>query len=246
MPPLAQTVETWSEDIDRRLSVLRLALPLVEEVLGDGAAGVLQSHTESTATLLETLERVLEAAVEIAGPEATVVVPGQVNYIDRRTPRGVGFVATDAACPVSRFAGMVFGPLLAGNGLVLAPHPGLQRVADLVAGSLHRAGVPRSVVRLAPQGGPQTALAMADDMFHFAVTDMATEQTARINERLAATRETKGQTWVKALFSMHDCHRPGEPGFVGQFALPKTVAVRTLRLGADLSMPGFQTDWGRH
>jgi hypothetical protein len=87
---------------------------------------------------------------------------------------------------------------------------------------------------------------MADDMFHFAVTDMATEQTARINERLAATRETKGQTWVKALFSMHDCHRPGEPGFVGQFALPKTVAVRTLRLGADLSMPGFQTDWGRH
>ncbi len=55
-------------------------------------------------------------------------------------------------------------------------------------------------------------------------------------ERLAETRETVGQIWIKALISMKDGPRPGEVGFLRLFALPKTVVINTLRHGADLDL----------
>ena len=53
---------------------------------------------------------------------------------------------------------------------------------------------------------------------------------------LGVTEEDAGQRWLKALISIDDGLRPGEPGFLRQFALPKTVAIRTLRHGADLEL----------
>ena len=102
--------------------------------------------------------------------------------------------------------------------------------------ALHEAGVPEASLRVLERGGPGVALALAEEKFHFAVTDMGLSETQAVNERLAATDEEHGQTWLKALISMPDSLQPGEPEFLRSFALPRTVAIRTLRHGADLKL----------
>jgi hypothetical protein len=47
---------------------------------------------------------------------------------------------------------------------------------------------------------------------------------------------------LKALLSPLDGAQPGEAGFLRRFALPKVVAIRTLRHGADLALDGFEED----
>ncbi len=65
---------------------------------------------------------------------------------------------------------------------------------------------------------------------------MALRAARQVYERLAETRETLGQNWIKALINMNDGPRPGEVGFLRLFALPKTVVINTLRHGADLEL----------
>ena len=65
---------------------------------------------------------------------------------------------------------------------------------------------------------------------------MGLEATQRVHARLGVPREDEGQKWLKALISMDEGPRPGEPGFLRLFALPKTVSIRTLRHGADLEL----------
>jgi hypothetical protein len=62
----------------------------------------------------------------------------------------------------------------------------------------------------------------------------ALDEPAR--QRLAARlgQPWDGQRWIKALLTLDDGPAPGESGFLRRFALPKTIAVRTLRHGADL------------
>ena len=91
------------------------------------------------------------------------------------------------------------------------------------------------MLHLASEGGPGAAASLADDFFHFAVTDMGLEATQRVYERLSVTREEEGQRWLKALVSMDDGPRPGEAGFLRLFAIPKTIGIRTLRHGADMT-----------
>ena len=54
--------------------------------------------------------------------------------------------------------------------------------------------------------------------------------------RLAARlgQPWEGQRWIKALLTAEDGPAPDGAGFLRRFALPKTIAVRTLRHGADL------------
>ncbi|MBI4296292.1 MAG: proline dehydrogenase family protein [Chloroflexi bacterium] len=244
MPPLAATVEPWSINAMGRRDVLRRAVSLLDKDFREelsravSAASTVPDARERMAKELVNLAKaVVESAAEIAEAEATIAMPGQNNFIDWATPRGVGFVATDNDTGADRFAGMVFGPLLAGNGLILAPSANLKAMAAVLMSALYRAGVPRRVLGVAPYGGPEAAVLLADDMFQFAVTDMALEETFHVYERLGQTREDKGQRWVKTLISMQEGHCPGEPGFVRQFALPKTIAIRTLRHSADLELP---------
>ncbi len=151
-------------------------------------------------------------------------------------PRGTGYVATDDGTPPGLYLAMVLAPLLAGNGIVLAPSSELRPFSTLFIHCLNRAGVPGRVVHLAAQGGPAAAAALADDTFQFAVVDMSLQAARQVYERLAETRETVGQNWIKALISMNDGPRPGEVGFLRLFALPKTVVINTLRHGADLDL----------
>ncbi|MBI2857009.1 MAG: aldehyde dehydrogenase family protein, partial [Chloroflexi bacterium] len=185
---------------------------------------------------LDVAEKVLSAAPEVAAPEPTLAVPGQRNYTTWETPRGKGFMATDDDASPARFVGMVFGPLLASNGLVLAPSARQRGMASVLTSALHAGGVPAAVLALPPEAGTEVAEALAADVFHFAVTDLGAEATQRVYERLGETREADGQRWLKALISMQDGPLPGEPGFLRRFALPKTVAIRTLRHGAELEL----------
>lgn len=187
--------------------------------------------------LIEVASNIVDSANELIEAEPTISLPGQKNYLNWETPRGKGFVVTDDSTPMSLFVGMVFGPLLAGNGLILAPSAKSRTVSKVLLKCLHRAGIPRTVLDEAPLGGVEIAEALASQMFNFAVTSMSLEQTRQIYRRLGETREVEGQHWVKALISMPDGPQPGEPGFVRLFALPKTISIRTLRHGADLELP---------
>ena len=176
----------------------------------------------------------LAAASEVAEPQSTVAIPGQDSFTTWSNPRGLGVVAVDEGSDPAGLAALVFAPLLAGNGvLVAAPH-GLDVVARLLAESLWREGVPRNVLCLAPSGASVERLAAGP--VHFAAVDLSLERTRSIYKALAATDEGTRQRWLKALISLSDGPSPGEVGFLRQFAHPKTVAVRTVRHGADLKL----------
>ena len=143
---------------------------------------------------------------------------------------------TDKATSSDRLTSMVVGSLLAGNGLVIAPAANAYPLAEVLVGCLLRAGVPSDVLRLLPERRMETSLALADQMFHFAVTDLGLAATQCIYERLGVTREDQGQKWLKALISLQEGPLPGEPGYLRLFTLPKTIVIRTLRHGADLDL----------
>jgi acyl-CoA reductase-like NAD-dependent aldehyde dehydrogenase len=183
---------------------------------------------------LEVVSIVLASVPEISGPQPTVEIPGQANFVRWDTPRGIGVTAVDEGSDPAILASLIFGPLLAGNRLLIATSSGPDRVVQVIAECLIRSGVPREVVGLAPLGASLTTIAAGP--IHFAAVDLALEPTQTLYRVLGATEEETGQRWMKALISMSDSTAPGEPGFLRQFAHPKAVAVQTLRHGADLEL----------
>ena len=184
--------------------------------------------------MLATLHAVIAAAAEIRGNEPTVHIPGQTNYVDWDMPRGAGIAAVDDDALPESPAGLIFGPLAAGNGLVVPASPGYAPLAGLLVEALHESGVPDRVLALALE---DSLLSLAAGPLQFAATDLGLGATRELHVVLAVTHESEGQDWVKALISVADGLAPGEHGFLRQFALPRTVAVRTLRHGAQLDLP---------
>ncbi len=70
----------------------------------------------------------------------------------------------------------------------------------------------------------------------FAGVSLTLEGTQAINRVFGVTKEDSGQNWLKALISLNEGPRPGEIGFLRQFAYPKAITVQTLRHGADLEL----------
>ncbi|MBI4284815.1 MAG: aldehyde dehydrogenase family protein, partial [Chloroflexi bacterium] len=244
-PRLAEKVALWPAGVRQRRDVLRRCIGLLR---GRSRSTLLGAITSSYPVSPSEAERiaddmavvataVLSAYGEIAEPEATLPVPGQRNYTSWETPRGRGFAIAGDDTPASRLAGMLFGPLLAGNGLTVAVASVLQPLAGALVRYLRQSGVPDTVIVMAPQGSAEAGVSLADAMFHFAVTDLGLAETQRVYERLGVAHVAEGQRWVKALINMRDGPQPGEPGFLRLFALPKTIAIRTLRHGVDLELP---------
>ena len=245
LAPMADKVETWqSHNALERGRILKRGLDLlrgehrssVVSAIRDGYSPSPAEAKELGEDALEIAANVLDDVREVYEPQPTLEIPGQRNFVSWETPRGTGYVATDDSTPPGLYLAMVLAPLLAGNGIVLAPSSKLRPLSTLFIHCLNRAGVPGRVVHLAAQGGPAAAAALADDTFQFAVVDMSLQAARQVYERLAKTRETVGQNWIKALISMDDGPRPGEAGFLRLFALPKTVVINTLRHGADLDL----------
>ncbi len=140
----------------------------------------------------------------------------------------------DDSAPPENLAGLIFGPLAAGNGLVVWVSSGYVPLAGLLVEALRGSGVPDHVLALAPGEG---LLPLACGPLQFAATDLGLGATRQLHRVLAVTHESEDQDWVKALISVADGLAPGESGFLRQFALLRTVAVRTLRQGAQLDLP---------
>ena len=161
-------------------------------------------------------------------------IPGQRNFVGWHTARGVGLAAVDEGSNPAMLASLIFGPLLAGNGVLLAQDHTDIKLAAMVVRALWDSGVPVNVLDLAPAN--VSAEELAAGPINFAAVDLSIQRTRRINEVLGVTDEKAGQRWLKALISMSDGSRPGEEGFLRLFVHPKTVAINTLRHGADLKM----------
>jgi acyl-CoA reductase-like NAD-dependent aldehyde dehydrogenase len=183
---------------------------------------------------LETVGKVLAALPEISEVQPTLEIPGQTNFMRWDTPRGVGLALVDDGADPANLAALIFGPLLAGNGLIIASGPGPRAAAQLMVDCLIDSGVPEEVVSLAPTGLQPAVLAAGP--INFAGVDLTREGTQAVYRVLGVTREEAGQIWLKALISLTEGPRPGDIGFLRWFALPKTIAVKTLRHGADLEL----------
>ncbi|MSQ15829.1 MAG: aldehyde dehydrogenase family protein [Dehalococcoidia bacterium] len=240
-----------------RLACLREAVSRLAEENGyrlREAIGVREAAAETQIErLISTLNKVLDTVSEIDRPQPTLEVPGQKNFTSWETPRGIGIVAANDATEPAMFAGMVFGALLAGNGVLVASSPGCQPLCDLLIDNLYSAGVPKEVLasvsfeaggargtssrRTAASGGSIGLLTdLAERPFNFALVDLDESDTRSIYSVMGITLESQGQNWFKALISLDEGPRLGEAGFLRLLALPKTMAIRTLRHGADLEL----------
>lgn len=234
-------IKTWEEP--PRIRVQRLAQAarrLAHErrslhwAIGRAALAAGEELPEAADHMLQALGAVLGAVGEIAEPQPTVVIPGQVNYIRWDTPRGIGIAAVDEGSNAATLAALIFGPLLAGNGLVVAVPSKLAPLAQVILDALWEGGTPRASLALALDHTVPEVLAAG--LVHFAAADLALDRTRALYRVLGRTREEQGQQWLKALLSVGEGPRPGEAGFLRQFAHPKLVAINTLRLGAELEL----------
>ena len=211
-------VREWEAPIGERLRVLRTAC----DKLGPE-------------TLAKQVRRTLMRSSELEQPEPTVAIPGQRNHTEWDTPRGIGVVAVDEGSNEGALGALVCGALLGGNGLLVFAPIHLRPPAQQLIAALHEAGVPQTVLRLAEAG--VSAEQAAAGLIHFAAVDLHPERTLVLYGVLGAPDRDAGQRWLKTLITLSDGPAPGEAGFLRQFVHPKTVAVQTLRHGADLAIP---------
>jgi hypothetical protein len=187
------------------------------------------------AASLRVPERLLERLPEIAAAQPTVPLPGQQTAVRWDTPRGCGLVMADRGAPTENLIALVMGALLAGNGLIIAPDQERRGVVEVLLDALRRAGLPERAARLAPSD-LDVAAAVALPRVTFAAVDLCETATRELYRLLGDASAAPDAPYLKALITLADGPAPDEPGFLRRFALPKTVAVRTLHLGADLEL----------
>ncbi len=175
----------------------------------------------------------LDHATEVTQQHPTVAIPGQDTFTIW-APRGVGMVAVDETSNPAALAGLLLGALVAGNGVIVAVEEKAREVAQVLVEGLWAAGVPRDVLTLASE--KESWAGIAGQKIQFAAVDLPLEATRVLDRVLSMTDEEGGQRWLKALVSLSEGPCPGEAGFLRRLALPKTVAVQTLRHGANLEL----------
>ena len=202
----------WDTRLHERIEAVGRASVLLGQRGEHGAASALHGAAQA-------------ARRELAQPQRTVPVAGQSTELRYATARGLGLLRAtghDAAWWLA-------AALLAGNPVAVFD---ASRLATAIE-ALREAGVPEEVVQA---GGDLAAMiaAAARPEVAFAASDGGPELARTLYARLGLS--VAGQRSLQALLSPLDGPQAGEPGFLRRFALPKTVAVRTLRHGADLAL----------
>jgi RHH-type proline utilization regulon transcriptional repressor/proline dehydrogenase/delta 1-pyrroline-5-carboxylate dehydrogenase len=207
-PPLV-ALHSWRVAAATRLAVLQRA------------------STGCSAGFRTGLEAVLPFAGEISRAQPTRPIPGQRNYVDWSTPRGRGIAAFGHDSTDETIGAFVAAALLAGNGLAITGPVATQHLAS----ALLAAGVPPGCLVSAGDVDPAQ---LAGQPFHFATGELDIESLRGLRVGLAENRPQVRafRPWIGA----DGGPLPGEPGFVRRFALPKTVAINTLRHAVDLGM----------
>ncbi len=212
------TVQPWNARLLDRIETVERASVL----LGRGGR-----HEEAGAFL----GAAQAARRELAQPGRTLPVAGQSTVLQYATARGLGLLRA-----TGRGAGWwLAAALLGGNAVVVFD---AARLAGGIA-ALRAAGLPDGALEVRGDLGEMIALAGGPEV-SFAATDGGPEVARALQRRLGPT--TTDQRSLKALLSAIGGPQPGEAGFLRRFALPKTVAIRTLRHGADLALEFEGTD----
>lgn len=206
----------WDVPVPARIEVVERAAALLGH----------RQHPREAAALLAAAQA---ARRELAVPQPLVPVAGQHTELRYETPRGRGVLVATGPGGATWLA----AALLAGNAVEVFERAGEgpHALAPAIA-ALREAGVPASVLSESGPSSPALlARASAPDIA-FAATDGGPAWAAALYARLGPTHAD--QHGLKTLLSTLDGPQPGEAGFLRRFALPKVVAVRTVRHGADL------------
>ena len=217
----ALAARPWDAPLHERIEAVERASVLLGQRGEHAAASALHGAAQA-------------ARRELAQPQRTVPVAGQATELRYATARGLGLLRATG----DDAAWWLAAALLAGNPVAVFD---ASRLATAIE-ALRRAGLPERVVQA---GGDLAAMiaAAARPEVAFAAIDGGPELARTLYARLGPT--VAGQRSLKALLSPLDGPQAGEPGFLRRFALPKTVAVRTLRHGADLALEVATTHDGR-
>lgn len=220
--PRWPALRAWDEPVSGRVSRLRRAARALEA----GQAG------EAPSSIVAAFAAILRQTDEIAVQTGTITLPGQETVLDWSLPRGIGLViADDTAAPAS-LGYLAAAALLAGNGVLLAAPHALGPAAMALLAASRRAGIPPTALTLLPPG--QLPDEVPAGRFDFIAADVAPVRATSLSASLA--RRHTGQRGIPAFLSVTDAPAAGAPGFVRRFAIPRTIASRILRHGADLAL----------
>jgi acyl-CoA reductase-like NAD-dependent aldehyde dehydrogenase len=187
------------------------------------------------AEALQVAWNLLARRDEVGTPEPTIPLPGQQTETRWDRPRGCGLVVVAGGAPLKSLIALIVAPLIAGNGIVVVPDPRCRPIAELLLAALHHTGVPATAAVLAPED-LDLAAAVALPRIAFAAVDAGEEQVRGIYRMLGTASAAAESTQLKALITLADGPGPTQRGFLRRFALPTTVAIQTLHLGADLEL----------
>jgi len=222
-------LRAWRATPSERTAAVRAALALLR------GAWAARWQDAAAADDLQIVDLLLARVAEVADPEPSVALPGQQTETRWGTPRGVGLVALDDGAPVVSLLALVLGAVLAGNGVVVVVQAARRPAAAALVEALHECGIPWSALCLAPVG-LDIAAAVQHPELTFAAADLGIEAARDLYRMLGEASAAPEASTLKALITLTDGPNPTQPGFLRRFALPKTVAVQTLHLGADLEL----------
>ena len=239
------SLRPWATSAEHRAAILQNALARLDiEQADDQSWPGSPSPTYQKSTDSELALRLLERIGEITDPEPTVPLPGQDTETRWDTPRGCGVVIIDQGATTSYLLALIVGTLLAGNGITIWPNRERRRLVERLLHNWYEAGVPATAATLAP-AELDLAATIALPAITFAAVDAGVDAGRKVYRMLAGSSATPDCPHLKALISVTDGPSPEQPGFLRRFALPKTIAVRTRHLGAELDLGSFEHRPGR-
>jgi len=201
----------------------RAALPVRLFVLTEAARRLELELPLAAAALRAAVDAALR---ELAAPAPLTPVAGQRTELRYDLPRGLGLFVLEG----ERMVEWLAAGLAAGNGVCAAGGPRLLPVLE----ALRQCGTPPSALQIVPgEPDPAELLALArSPRVDFAASDGGDAPARALHEAMGAT--PPGSRGLKALLSALEGPQPGEPGFSQRFAWPRTLAICTLRHGAEL------------
>ncbi|MFD0915441.1 L-glutamate gamma-semialdehyde dehydrogenase [Pseudahrensia aquimaris] len=178
-------------DVKERASILERAADLLESdttrIMGVLAKEAGKTVDDGIAEVREAVDFLRYYAAEARRIMVPRMLPGPVGEDNAYSLTGRGVVVTIAPWnfPLAIFLGQVSAALAAGNAVVAKPAPQTPIIAAEALALLHKAGVPKDALILAP-GGAETGQALVGDPRVAAIAFTGSTATAKaINLQLA-------------------------------------------------------------
>ncbi len=177
-----------------RAAALRRAADLLEEnhvdlmaTLAREAGKTVDDGIAEVREAVDFLRYYADEAQTLCAPRD---LPGPTGEANRWTARGRGVFVTIAPWnfPLAIFLGQTAAALAVGNTVVAKPAPQTPRIAAQAVALLHRAGVPKDALILAP-GGPEIGKALTENENLAGVAFTGSTATARAINRALAERD---------------------------------------------------------